>query len=135
MLGESSLNKAQEVRDKLDPVRSGFPAAVGDPQVLRFSLDSSPIMSLAVRSDTMTDRDLTALAKNVIAKRIANIPGVGSATVVGGTPRQLNVNVDPFETAAPDRQTISALQGEWKSGASFWRQTLTQPRVSVGSVC
>jgi hydrophobic/amphiphilic exporter-1 (mainly G- bacteria), HAE1 family len=95
VLGESSLDKAQEVRDKLDPVRSGFPAAVDDPQVLRFSLDSSPIMSLAVRSDSMADRDLTALAKDVIAKRIANIPGVGSATVVGGTPRQLNIKIDP----------------------------------------
>ncbi len=99
-LNESSLEKAQEVRDKLDPVRAAFPSAVDEPQVLRFNFNSMPIMSLAVRSETMSDRDLTALTKDVIAKRIANVPGVGSASVIGGVPRQLNIDIDPDRLSA-----------------------------------
>lgn len=94
-LNESSIEKAQEVRDKLDPVRAAFPSAVDEPQVLRFNFNSMPIMSLAISSATMADRDLTGIAKDIIAKRIANIPGVGSATVIGGVARQVNILIDP----------------------------------------
>jgi len=94
-LGSNSLEKAQEVRDKIDPIRASFPAIVEAPQVLRFNFNSMPVMSLAVRSPSMSARDLTALAEDVIARRIANVPGVGSASVIGGVPRQLNINIDP----------------------------------------
>lgn len=99
-LDVDSQAKAQDVRDKLDPVKASLPDGANDPLVLRFDPSAMPIMSLAVSSDTLSDRDLTALTEDIIVKRISNIAGVGSASVVGGVPRQLNINIDPDRLTA-----------------------------------
>ncbi|HWV21788.1 MAG TPA: efflux RND transporter permease subunit [Devosia sp.] len=99
-LEENSQQKAQDVRDKIDPVKASLPDGAGDPRVLRFDPSAFPILSLAVSSDTLSDRDLTALTEDIIVKRISNISGVGSASVVGGVPRQLNINIDPDRLTA-----------------------------------
>jgi HAE1 family hydrophobic/amphiphilic exporter-1 len=120
-LDVNSQQKAQDVRDKLDPVRARLPAAAGEPSVLRFDPNALPVISLAVSSDTLSDRDLTAITEDVIVKRISNITGVGSATVVGGVPRQLNIQIDPDLLAAFNvsaNSVISALQAANKDLAA-----------------
>jgi HAE1 family hydrophobic/amphiphilic exporter-1 len=114
-LDVNSQQVAQDVRDKIDPVKAVLPDSAGDPRVLRFDPSALPIMSLAISSQTLSDRDLTALTEDVIAKRISNIAGVGSASVVGGVPRQLNINIDPDGLAAFNISTgavISALRAD-----------------------
>ncbi|MFD2647983.1 efflux RND transporter permease subunit [Devosia albogilva] len=86
---------AQDVRDRLAQIEGVLPDNAGDPQILRFDPSELPVVSLAVSSDTMSARDLTALTEDVIVSRLSIIPGVGRATVVGGVPRQLNVLIDP----------------------------------------
>jgi HAE1 family hydrophobic/amphiphilic exporter-1 len=99
-LEQDSQQMAQEVRDKIDPVGALLPDGAGDPRVLRFDPGALPILSLAVSSSTLSDRDLTALTEDIIVTRISNISGVGSATVVGGVPRQLNIQIDPDRLTA-----------------------------------
>ena len=111
----NSQSAAQDVRDRLATVQAKFPTNAGDPQVLRFDPSELPVMSLAVSSPTLSPRDLTALTDDVIVSRLANISGVGRATVVGGVPRQLNVLVDPDRLNAFNvgvGQVISALKQE-----------------------
>lgn len=120
-LNEDSQAKAQDVRDKIDPVSATLPDGANDPQVLRFDPSALPILSLAVSSDTLSDRDLTALTEDIIVKRISNIAGVGSASVVGGVPRQLNIQVDPDRLTAfniSPNQVVSALQAANKDLAA-----------------
>lgn len=99
-LEADSQQKAQDVRDKIDPIKASLPDGAAEPRVLRFDPSALPVLSLAVSSDTLSARDLTALTEDVIVKRISNIDGVGSATVVGGVPRQLNIEIDPDRLAA-----------------------------------
>ncbi|ODT51316.1 efflux RND transporter permease subunit [Devosia sp. 63-57] len=120
-LEANSQQKAQDVRDKIDPVKARLPAGANDPQVLRFDPAALPLLSLAVSSNTLSDRDLTALTKDVIAKRLSNIDGVGSASVVGGVPRQLNINIDPDRLSAfniSPGAVVSALQAANKDLAA-----------------
>ncbi|GLQ11436.1 nodulation protein NolG [Devosia yakushimensis] len=138
-LGENSQDKAQEVRDKLDPVKAGLPDAADDPQVMRFDPSAAPMMSLAVSSDTLSDRDLTTLAEDVIAKRLSNISGVGSASVVGGVPRQLNIEIDPDRLAAFNisaNTVIAALQNANKdlAAGSVTQGSLVQPLQVLGRI-
>jgi len=103
---------AQEVRDRLASVGATLPQNAGDPQVLRFDPAELPVLSLAVSSDVLSPRDLTALTQDVIVPRLSNIDGVGRATVVGGVPRRLNVLIDPDRLSAFNigvGQVISAL--------------------------
>ena len=112
-LEANSQQKLQDVRDKIDPIRASLPSGANDPLILRFDPSALPLMSLAVSSDTLSERDLTALTEDVIVKRISNIDGVGSASVVGGVPRQLNIEIDPDRLTAfniSPNAVISALQ-------------------------
>ena len=120
-LEADSQQKAQDVRDKIDPIKASLPDGAGDPRVLRFDPSQLPVLSLAVSSDTLSERDLTALTEDVIARRLSNIDGVGSASVVGGVPRQLNIEIDPDRLAAfniSPAAVVSALQAANKDLAA-----------------
>jgi HAE1 family hydrophobic/amphiphilic exporter-1 len=96
----TSATAVQDVRDRMASVEAGLPDGVGDPTVLRFDPAELPIISVAVSAEGMAPRDLTALTEDVIAQRFSVIEGVGSASVVGGVPRQLKILLDPDRMAA-----------------------------------
>jgi HAE1 family hydrophobic/amphiphilic exporter-1 len=90
-----SADAAQDVRDRLAAVAAAFPDGAEDPTVLRFDPAEQPVVSVAISSRTMERRDLTALAEDVVARRLLTIQGVGRASVVGGAPRQIDILLDP----------------------------------------
>jgi HAE1 family hydrophobic/amphiphilic exporter-1 len=71
---------AQDVREKVAVVKVGFRKEVKEPRVTRFNPDDLPILSIAVRSDIRSLRELTTLTDQVIAKRVETARGVGQAT-------------------------------------------------------
>jgi HAE1 family hydrophobic/amphiphilic exporter-1 len=91
----ASAIAAQDVREKVQQVRAGFRDEVEEPQILRFNPDDQPILSVAVRSDIRSLRDLTTITDQVILKRLENVRGVGRATIVGGVKRQINIYLKP----------------------------------------
>lgn len=95
-----SATAAQDVRDKIAGIQGNLPGNADAPQVLRFDPSESPILSFAVSSSTLSDRQLTALVEDTIIKRLQIVPGVGRATLVGGVPRQINILVDPDRLSA-----------------------------------
>jgi len=82
---------AQDVREKIALIRSGFRDEIKEPKVSRFNPDDFPIVSVAVTSAKRSLRDLTTLADQVVKKRIENVAGVGQATLVGGLQREIRV--------------------------------------------
>ncbi len=110
----SSADAAQDVRDRMSAVQAAFPDGVEDPTILRFDPAEQPVISLAV-SGPMDARDLTTLAEDVIERRLLTIQGVGRASVVGGTPRQIDILLDPDRMNAFGvgvGQITAALAGE-----------------------
>lgn len=99
-LGIDSASAAQDVRDRIATVEATLPDAANSPMLFKFDPSELPVLSLAVSADGMSLRDLTALTEDVIEPRLSIIPGVGRATVVGGVPRQLNVEIDPDRLTA-----------------------------------
>ncbi len=84
---------AQDVREKIAAIRSELPENIEDPVIQRYDPASFPIMSLTVSGD-MSDKDITTFTKNVVKKRLENIPGVGSVDLVGGAEREIQIEVD-----------------------------------------
>lgn len=84
---------AQDVREKIAAIISELPEEVEDPVISRYDPASLPIMSLTV-SGNQSDKEITSYTKDVIRKRLENIPGVGSVTLVGGAEREIQVEVD-----------------------------------------
>jgi HAE1 family hydrophobic/amphiphilic exporter-1 len=88
-----SKQAAQDVREKVAAIRGDLPNEIEDPVIQRFDPASQPILTLTV-AGKRSEKDLTTLTKDVIKKRLENIPGVGNVNLVGGAEREININVD-----------------------------------------
>lgn len=95
-----SSEAAQQVRDKVAQTSAMLPDTVDAPLVLRFDPAEMPIMSIGISSDRYDIGQLTAMTDDVISARLANVKGVGRASVVGGRPRQVAVDIDPDRLTA-----------------------------------
>ncbi|MDB5940482.1 MAG: AcrB/AcrD/AcrF family protein [Ramlibacter sp.] len=103
---------AEDVREKVAAIRPLFRTEVKEPRVLRFDPASRAIWSLAVlpdpaRGQAMSAVELTNWSDQVLKKRLENVRGVGSVSLVGGTRREINIYLNP---AAMEAQGITADQ-------------------------
>ncbi|MEN9544013.1 MAG: hypothetical protein RLZZ598_846, partial [Pseudomonadota bacterium] len=108
---------ADDVREKLSAVRPTLRDEVKEPRVLRFDPASRPIYTLALTSpDGSRDPlQLTTYADQVLKKKLENVRGVGSVTLVGPVRRQVNIYLRPSALEAYGisvEQVASALRTE-----------------------
>jgi hydrophobic/amphiphilic exporter-1 (mainly G- bacteria), HAE1 family len=116
---------AEDVREKVAAIRPTFRTEVKEPRVLRFDPSSRAIWSLAVLPDggspstgsarTVSAVELTNWADQVLKKRLENVRGVGSVTLVGGTKREINVYLNPAAMEAlgvTADQVVAAVRNE-----------------------
>ncbi|MBK7614005.1 MAG: efflux RND transporter permease subunit [Vitreoscilla sp.] len=98
---------ADDVREKIAQVRTGFATEVDEPKVQRFDPASRPIWTLALTSPdgSRSASELTVYGDQVLKKRLENVRGVGSVNLVGGQNREINVYLKP---AALDAFSIGA---------------------------
>jgi HAE1 family hydrophobic/amphiphilic exporter-1 len=113
---------ADDVREKVAAVRPNLRTEVKEPRVLRFDPAARAIWSVAVLPDNSAPADkrmsaveLTNWAEQTFKKRLENVRGVGSVTLVGGTLREINVYLNPQALEAfgvtPD-QVVAAVRNE-----------------------
>ncbi|MBQ0132246.1 MAG: efflux RND transporter permease subunit [Comamonas sp.] len=94
---------ADDVREKVATVRPLLRDEVKEPCVLRFDPASAAVWSLAVLpaanvpagTRPLTPIELTTWADQVLKKRLENVRGVGAVNLVGATPREINIYLDP----------------------------------------
>ncbi len=113
---EVRLNDAvQEVRAKVGAIRGNLPQGIEDPIIQKLDFSAFPIVSLAVRSERLSPRDLTTLVDKKVKRRFENISGVGKVDLVGQSKREVNVNIDPLRLEALGMgvdEVIAGLQSE-----------------------
>ncbi len=113
---EVRLNDAvQEVRSKVSAVRGNLPQGIEEPIIQKLDFAAFPIVSLAVRSERLSPRDLTTLVEKKIKRRFENISGVGKIDLVGPAKREVNVNIDPLRLEALGMgvdEVVEGLQSE-----------------------
>jgi HAE1 family hydrophobic/amphiphilic exporter-1 len=92
---------ADDVREKVAALRPTLRTDVKEPKVLRFDPSSRAIWSLAVVPETLPNGqqlsavEMTNWADLVLKKRLENVRGVGSVSLVGGTKREINLYLNP----------------------------------------
>ncbi|MEK9970794.1 MAG: efflux RND transporter permease subunit, partial [Ferrovibrio sp.] len=96
----NAIAAVQDVREKIAQVTPKFRDEIKTPEITRFSPDSQPVASLAVRTDRRDLRELTTLADQVILKRLQTVRGVGQAYIVGGVKRRINILPNPEKMQA-----------------------------------
>ncbi len=83
-----------DVRDKLDMVKSVLPDDAENPIIFKFSTDMIPICLLSVEAkESMSG--LYKILDDAVANPLARVDGVGSVSISGAPKREIHVYVDP----------------------------------------
>ena len=135
---ERDVDKAlDDVRSKVGQIRQNLPTTIKEPIIQKFDPAQLPVLSLVVRPDSshqnMTPRELTRISDEFLKRRIENVSGVGKAEVVGGSTRNILVQVDPRRLEALDLnlgQVMNALGQDTQSVPSGNLLTASQ-EISV----
>ena len=91
---------AQEVRARIGSIRGTLPDGIEEPVIQKLDFNAAPVASLAVRSDSLSLRELTTLVEKKIKKRFESVAGVGKVELVGGQKREIRVELDPVRLDA-----------------------------------
>jgi multidrug efflux pump len=74
---------ANDVRDRVARVVGRLPEQADPPEVSKADSDSSPILTLFLRSSSMSRLELTDYADRYLVDRLATVPGVAQAQIFG----------------------------------------------------
>lgn len=99
-----------DVRDKLDMVKSSLPDDAENPIIFKFSTDMIPIVLLSVQAEESMPGLYKILDENV-ANTLARINGVGSVSITGVAEREIHIYLDPIKMEAYNIsvETISSI--------------------------
>ncbi len=111
---------AEDVREKIGILRPLLRDEVEEPRVLRFDPAARSIWSVAVIPEAVNGKapsavELTTWAEQTFKKRLENVRGVGSVTLVGGTQRAINIELNPSAMEAlgvTTEQVTTAVRNE-----------------------
>jgi HAE1 family hydrophobic/amphiphilic exporter-1 len=125
---------AEDVREKVALIRPNLREEVKEPRISRFDPQSVPIFNVAVRSTdgALGSQQLTTWATQVLQKRLENVRGVGSVSVVGGVQRQINLYLKPAALEALGigvDQVVAAVRSENQELPMGALRSLEQERV------
>ena len=126
---------AEDVRERIAAIRPSLRTEVKEPRVLRFDPASRAIWAVAVVPPQTGGADpvaLTSWAEQVLKKRLENVRGVGSVTLVGASRREINIYLKPQAMEAlgvSAEQVANALRSENQDLPLGAVRSLTQERT------
>jgi len=125
---------AEDVREKVGLIRPLLRDEVKEPRISRVDPQSAPIFNVALLSpdNTKTAQELTTWGTQVLQKRLENVRGVGSVTVVGGSAREINLYLRPQAMEALGvtvDQVLAAVRSENQELPMGAIRSLEQERV------
>ncbi|MCV2363979.1 efflux RND transporter permease subunit [Paucibacter sp. DJ1R-11] len=125
---------AEDVREKVALMRPNLRDEVKDPRISRFDPQSTPIFNVAILSEDgkKNTQELTTWATQVLQKRLENVRGVGSVSVVGGLQRQIQLQLRPQAMEALGitvDQVLAAVRSENQELPMGNLRSLEQERV------
>jgi len=125
---------AEDVREKVALIRPLLRDEVKEPRIFRFDPANQPIFNVALLATdpAVTPQDLSTWGTQVLQKRLENVRGVGSVSLIGGVQRQINVYLRPAAMEAAGvstEQVTAALRSENQESPLGSIRSLEQERV------
>jgi hydrophobic/amphiphilic exporter-1 (mainly G- bacteria), HAE1 family len=118
-----------DMREALDLVRSTLPDDMTEPLLFAFDITSQPILYLTLESQVYGQAELRRISEDDVEPRLERIPGVASASTMGGMRREIKVLADPGRLRARNvslDQLVGALRMNNTQSASGWIENAHQ---------
>jgi HAE1 family hydrophobic/amphiphilic exporter-1 len=94
LLSGADVNKAlEDASRKVDQIISQLPLTAKRPVVDKFSSDATPILRMGVTA-AIDQSKLYDILNDQIKPQLSNIPGVGQVNLIGGSKREIKVNLN-----------------------------------------
>ncbi|HUJ15985.1 MAG TPA: efflux RND transporter permease subunit, partial [Thermoanaerobaculia bacterium] len=98
-VGEDEERALVRLNDKLHANYDRIPPGASTPLIKPHSIDDVPVLALTLSSDRYDHAELRRLAA-ALQTEIKQIPNVSDVTLIGGTRRELRIDVDPARAVA-----------------------------------
>ncbi|MDF2157038.1 efflux RND transporter permease subunit [Algoriphagus sp. CAU 1675] len=108
----------QDAQRKINAILGDLPESVDPPSLGKFDLDDMPIMQMAVYSN-LNPAEFYDLVKNKIQPSLAKINGVAQVNMLGGTEREIKVNLDRNKMEAYGISPLQVVQQIATSNLDF----------------
>ncbi|PSL32492.1 efflux RND transporter permease subunit [Dyadobacter jiangsuensis] len=89
----------QEAQRKVEQVISLLPDDADRPVINKFSTDEIPVLRMGVTAN-LSPSELYDLIDDKLKPQLSNVTGVGQVTIIGGTERQIQVNISQAKLKA-----------------------------------
>jgi len=135
-VGENQENSIVKVQAKLASSMDELPAGMSPPLVKGHTIDDVPILALTLHSKHYGSDQLREIAVH-LEDEIRTLPNVAQTLVIGGSPRQFRVELDPARMTANAVGPLEVAQAIRGSDARFLAGEFSQSdavvNVRVGS--
>lgn len=85
---------AVEIQNAISGIRDQLPMQMQEPRVLKFSVADKPIMTVSLKSESLSMQDVRQLAEDRIGFELQLVEGVASVEVFGGYRNEVQVRAD-----------------------------------------
>ncbi|WP_194778554.1 efflux RND transporter permease subunit [Pararhodonellum marinum] len=108
----------QDAQRKINSILGNLPESIDPPSLAKFDLGDLPIMQMAVYSNLAT-ADFYDLVKNRIQPSLAQLEGVAQVNMLGGTEREIKINLDRNKLEAYKISSLQVVQAINSSNLDF----------------
>ena len=134
---------ARDVQAAINAARGQLPTNLpNNPSYRKINPADSPIMILALTSDTYTRAQMYDSASTILQQRLSQIPGVGQVFVSGGSPPAVRIDLNPtvlnhFGLGLEDVRDVLAVananrpKGQISDGQRNWSITATDQLLTA----
>jgi len=91
---------ANDIREAVARIERRLPDGVDEVTVIKADADASPIIRLALISNSLPQEALTRLAEDDVSAELSAIPGVATVLLFGGREETLRIVIDPMRLAS-----------------------------------
>lgn len=116
--GINTLDAQRDAERKINQIKSTLPDDADDPVVNRFNTDEIPVLRISA-SANMSEPELYDLIDQKIKPVLSNVAGVGTIRLIGGSEREIQVNLDNTKLQAYNISSAQVNQMIANSNSSF----------------
>jgi HAE1 family hydrophobic/amphiphilic exporter-1 len=108
----------EEAQRKINAILADLPTGVKAPTISKVAPDEMPILRISATAN-MYPTDFYKTVENQIQPRLAKLQGVGQITLVGGSKREIRINIDKEKLQSYNLSILQVLVAIQKANQDF----------------
>ncbi len=136
-LGYDANTAMAEMLSKVNEVQGRLPGDIIDPIISKATVGGDAIMYIAYTSERMSETQITDYLRRVVQPKLAEIPGLSEAMILGGRDFAMRVFLDPLKMRALDISTDEVnralLENNFQSAAGELRNSYTVTSIRAST--